>query len=142
MLNLPTQQPTITRSTTHRATLPTGLVLLLVLVGGAVAIGAQGSLTIREQGGRPFGGTVMGDPATGSIRCDHGYVEWQIPENPRAVPLLMIHASSTKTWDTTFDGREGFRNIFLRRGFPVYMTDLPRTGRAGQGCAPDRKSVV
>ena len=47
----------------------------------------------------------------------------------------MIHASSTKTWDTTFDGREGFKNIFLRAGFPVYMTDLPRTGRAGQGCA-------
>ena len=50
--------------------------------------------------------------------------------------MVMVHASSTKTWDTTFDGREGFRNIFLRRGFSVYLTDLPRTGRAGQGCAP------
>jgi hypothetical protein len=48
----------------------------------------------------------------------------------------MVHASSTKTWDTTFDGREGFRHIFLRRRFAVYLTDLPRTGRAGQGCAP------
>jgi hypothetical protein len=47
----------------------------------------------------------------------------------------MVHASSTKTWQTTFDGREGFQPIFLRRGFAVYMTDLPRTGRAGQGCA-------
>jgi hypothetical protein len=63
-------------------------------------------------------------------------VEWQIPEKPRRLPLVMVHASSTKTWDTTFDGREGFRHIFLRRGFPVYLTDLPRTGRAGQGCAP------
>ena len=80
----------------------------------------------------------MGTADSGSIHCDHGYVEWQIPETPRRVPLVMVHASSTKTWDTTFDGREGFRHIFLRRGFPVYLTDLPRTGRAGQGCAPTR----
>jgi len=133
---MPTQLQTVPRSTTRLTTLPAGLVVLLVLVGSAIALGAQEPLTVLEQGGRPFGGTVMGEPITGSIRCDHGYVEWQIPENPRAVPLVMVHASSTKTWDTTFDGREGFRNIFLRRGFPVYMTDLPRTGRAGQGCAP------
>jgi hypothetical protein len=92
-------------------------------------------LVIRDQGGRPFGGKVVGDAAAGSIHCDHGYVEWQIPRNERRLAMVMVHASSTKTWDTTFDGREGFRNIFLGRGFPVYMTDLPRTGRAGQGCA-------
>jgi hypothetical protein len=97
---------------------------------------AAQQLVIREQGARPFGGKVVGDPAGGSIRCDHGYLEWQIPQNPRRLPIVMVHASSTKTWDTTFDGREGFRHIFLRRGFPVYLTDLPRTGRAGQGCAP------
>jgi len=93
------------------------------------------SLTITEQGGRPFGGRVVGEPATGSLHCDHGYVEWQIPANPRRTSIVMVHASSTKTWDTTFDGRDGFRNIFLRRGYRVYITDLPRTGRAGQGCA-------
>jgi hypothetical protein len=109
--------------------------IALLLVVTAAAAAAQ-SVTLREQGARPFGGRVVGDPATGSIHCDHGYVEWQIPEKPRRVPLVMVHASSTKTWDTTFDGREGFRHIFLRRGFPVYLTDLPRTGRAGQGCAP------
>lgn len=93
-------------------------------------------LVIAAQGARPFGGTVVGDPAVASIRCDHGYVEFQIPVNPRKYPLLMTHGSSTKTWETTFDGRDGFKNIFLRRGFSTYMTDLPRVGRAGQGCAP------
>lgn len=93
-------------------------------------------IAIADQGGRPFGGIVDGNATEGSIHCDHGYVEYQIPVDARATPLLMVHASSTKTWDTTFDGREGFRNIFLRRGYPVYMTDLPRTGRAGQGCRP------
>lgn len=93
-------------------------------------------IVIAAQGARPFGGRVVGDPAIASIRCDHGYVEYQIPPNPRRYPLVLTHGSSTKTWETTFDGREGFKNIFLRRGFSTYMTDLPRVGRAGQGCAP------
>jgi hypothetical protein len=109
--------------------------LVLALLAASATLAGQ-SVVIREQGARPFGGRVMGTADSGSIHCDHGYVEWQIPEKPRRVPLVMVHASSTKTWDTTFDGREGFRHIFLRRGFPVYLTDLPRTGRAGQGCAP------
>ena len=50
----------------------------LVLVVTTTAVVAQ-SVTIREQGARPFGGTVLGDPAKGSLHCDHGYVEWQIP---------------------------------------------------------------
>jgi hypothetical protein len=91
-------------------------------------------LLIARQGGRPFGGTERVTPDSGSIACDHGYVEWEIPVNHRRLPLLMVHASSTKTWQTTFDGRPGFQSIFLRRRFSVYLTDLPRTGRAGQAC--------
>jgi hypothetical protein len=37
-----------------------------------------------------------------------------------------------KTWESTPDGREGFQTIFLRRGFPVYVLDQPRRGRAGR----------
>jgi hypothetical protein len=94
-------------------------------------------LVIAEQGNRPFGGTLIGDPRTGSLACDHGYVSWQIPPDARRLPLLFVHASSRKTWETTFDqSRDGFIPIFLRRGFATYTTDLPRTGQAGQGCAP------
>ena len=96
---------------------------------------SRNPLVIADQGARPFGGTVIGEPDS-SLHCDHGYVEWQIPLRPRRMPMLMVHASSTRTWESTWDNREGFRSIFLRRGFSVYMTDLPRTGRAGQGCAP------
>jgi hypothetical protein len=95
----------------------------------------KNALVLKTQGAGPFGGTRIGEPDS-SLRCDHGYVEWQIPVKPRKVPLLMIHASSTRTWETTWHGEEGFRPIFLRRGWSVYQTDLPRTGRAGQGCAP------
>ena len=124
--------------------LVTGVAIVVVFAAGyarsaqqrANRPAARPPLVIAEQGARPFGGTVLGDPATRSIHCDHGYVEWQIPVNPRRLPMLMVHASSTKTWETTFDGREGFKNIFLHQGYSVYLTDLPRTGRAGQGCKP------
>ena len=114
--------------------LATAAALVALCAVSATDALAASPLVIKEQGARPFAGTQIGDPAKASISCDHGYVEWQIPQRPRKLPILMVHASSTKTWDTTFDGREGFRNIFLRRGFAVYLTDLPRTGRAGQAC--------
>lgn len=39
----------------------------------------------------------------------------------------------SKTWETTPDGRDGFQNIFLRKGFSVYLVDQPRRGNAGRG---------
>lgn len=115
---------------------------LLWLVVAASMSGCGGpeeteALVIVKQGNRPFGGVLVGDPASRSFACDHGYVDWQIPPEPRELPLLFVHASSKKTWETAFDGqRDGFIPIFLRRGFSIYTTDLPRTGQAGQGCAP------
>ena len=96
--------------------------------------GEQARLLIANQGARAFGGRIVGDLATAALHCDHGYVDWQIPVDARDVPLLMWHSSSTKTWETTFDRRWGFKNIFLRRGFPVYIIDGPRNGRASWGC--------
>jgi hypothetical protein len=116
--------------------------LALLLPTGAVAGLAQkagGSdnqpLIIAHQGNRTFGGRVVVDAAAGTrLSCDHGYVNFQIPQQPRRYPLLMVHASSKRTWETRWDGAEGFRDIFLRRGFSTWITDLPRTGQAGQGC--------
>ncbi len=42
----------------------------------------------------------------------------------------------SKTWETTPDGREGYQNIFLRRGFGVYLIDQPRRGNAGRSTQP------
>jgi hypothetical protein len=69
-------------------------ILLALLLASATAT-AQSAVVIRSQGARPFGGKVVGDAANGSIHCDHGYVEWQVPENARRVPLVMVHARST-----------------------------------------------
>ncbi len=35
-----------------------------------------------------------------------------------------------RVWESTPDGREGFQTLMLRRGFPVYIVDFPRRGRA------------
>jgi pimeloyl-ACP methyl ester carboxylesterase len=47
---------------------------------------------------------------------------------------MFLHGSGqfSKTWETTPDGREGYQNIFLRRGFGVYLIDQPRRGDAGR----------
>ena len=65
---------------------------------------------------------------------DHAYVFYQIPVKARKFPLIFWHGAEqfSKTWETTPDGREGFQNIFLRRGFGVYLLDQPRRGNAGR----------
>ena len=49
-------------------------------------------------------------------------------------PLIMLHGAGqfSRTWESTPDGREGFQNIFLRRGFSTYLVDQPRRGNAGR----------
>jgi hypothetical protein len=132
------------RATERRlgASILTAAATVAVLAGAERAVaqeaetgsGEQARLLIANQGARAFGGRIVGDLATAALHCDHGYVEWQVPVDARDVPLLMWHSSSTKTWETTFDRRWGFKNIFLHRGFPVYLIDGPRIGRADWGC--------
>jgi pimeloyl-ACP methyl ester carboxylesterase len=85
-------------------------------------------------GAYSFAGTVHSNSAGQTLHCDHGYAEYWIPKSARKLPIVMWHSSSSKTWQTTFDGREGFQPIFLRRDFSVYIIDLPRQGRASWGC--------
>jgi alpha/beta hydrolase family protein len=61
-------------------------------------------------------------------------VFYQIPVNPRELPLVMWHGGGQfgKTWESTPDGRQGFQTMFLRRGWGVYVLDQPRRGRAGR----------
>ena len=110
--------------------------LVAMLVSGCAKTADNGdAIVIARQGAFPVGGTILGDPLDSSLHCDHGVVEYQIPPNPRPVNLLMWHSASTVAWQQRWDGGEGFQSIFLRRGFPVYLWDGPRVGRANWGCA-------
>ena len=54
----------------------------------------------------------------------------------------MWHSASAGAWQNRWDGGEGFQSIFVRRGFPVYIWDGPRVGRANWGCAETTYSPV
>lgn len=91
-------------------------------------------LRIAEQGSFAFGGTVLTDTAGRQYHGDHGYVFYQKPVRARTYPIVFAHGVGqfSKTWETTPDGREGFQNLFLRRGYSVYVADQPRRGDAGR----------
>ncbi|WP_406470427.1 alpha/beta hydrolase [Streptomyces sp. NBC_01615] len=107
--------------------------------------GSFAPLTIIDQGGFAVGGTMVTtpgafdprnptDPAGQTLHGDHARVFYQVPENPRPLPLVLWHGwkQDGGSWGRTPDGREGFQTMFLRRGFPVYALDQPRRGSAGQ----------
>lgn len=95
-------------------------------------------ILLKSQGSFAVGGTVVTDSTGNTLHGDHAYVFWQEPENARRLPLVFVHGTGqfSKTWETTPDGREGFQNIFLRRGFTTYVVDQPRRGRAGRSTQP------
>ena len=101
-------------------------------------------ITIKEQGSFAVGGSVIKNPGTfdaiertpagQTYHGDHAYVFYQIPKNNRRLPLVFWHGIGqfSKTWETTPDGRDGFQNIFLKRGYGVYLLNQPRRGNAGR----------
>ncbi|KAF1684955.1 alpha/beta hydrolase [Pseudoxanthomonas broegbernensis] len=119
----------------------TSIAACTTLPGGSNS--AAGPLVIQEQGSFAVGGKVVGAPGTydnnhptpagQTFHGDHLYAFYQVPQNPRPLPIVMLHGAyqSARSWETTPDGREGFQTVFLRRGFPVYLVDQPRRGRAG-----------
>jgi hypothetical protein len=101
-------------------------------------------IVLKTQGSFAAGGTVVTNPGVfdpvaltpggQTIHGDHAYVQYQVPVGARRHPIVMWHGGGqfTKTWETTPDGRDGFQNIFLRRGYATYLLDQPHRGRAGR----------
>src|SRR5215208_2901547 len=117
-----------------KQTLSVALVAICVGADSASAEDPNAPIMLTKLGAFAFAGKAINDDAGKTLHCDHGYAQFQIPENPRKLPIVFWHNASTVTWESTPDGRDGFQSIFLRRGFPTYIIDLPRQGRAGNGC--------
>ena len=114
-----------------------------VLTGSAFAMEP---VTIVDQGSFLAGGTVVTAPGTykgtteptnnagETLHGDHAYVFYQKPKNAHHNSMVFLHGygQSAKTWETTPDGRDGFQNIFLEKGYKTYLVDEPRRGRAGR----------
>jgi len=119
------------------------LAVLLVGSGKAVLAGEEQAsprppIILESMGAYEVGGKVITKPddPNETLSCDHGYVEYFIPQKRRSVGLIMWPSSSTKVWANRWDGGEGYQSIFLRKGYPVYLWDGPRVGRANWSCEP------
>lgn len=121
-----------------------GRARIAALVTLAAAFAAHADpLTIEEQGSFFVGGeakTVTAAPIgpipgqTGEITVNQMYVQYQIPlEGDRHVPVVMVHGCclSSKTWETTPDGRMGWSEYFVRRDRSVYLADQVSRARSG-----------
>lgn len=116
-----------------------------------LALRALGSFHIggreAEVTGRPVREVTLvpGSPAirfdpNGTYQVEGMYVQYAIPEPERgAVPMLMWHGGGLTgvTWESTPDGREGWQQFFLRRGWAVYISDAVERGRAGWAMFPE-----
>ena len=64
--------------------------------------------------------------AKGSPIVGHMYVEYMIPQRLRSpYPIVMVHGGSQTgtNFTGTPDGREGWAQYFVRRGYAVYIVD-------------------
>lgn len=125
----------------------------LVLALSACAAPDAPLLQIEKQGSFTVGGSYVTHSGTFKQENflapdgqraygDFAYVFYQTPVNAKRLPLVFQHggAQSKRTWESTVDGREGFQNLFLRKGYSVYLLDQPRSGEANlstQAVAPD-----
>lgn len=91
-------------------------------------------ITLRTMGSLFYGGRVLQSELGETCHCDHGYAQYFVPTGARKFPLIMWHGmgQSGRTWESTPDGRDGFWQIFTRRGWPVFIVDQPRRGRGGR----------
>ena len=104
---------------------------------------ADKPLVLAEQGSFFVGGETKALPATpgrgpaaapDDVTINQMYVQYQKPENAdRHAPLVMVHGCclSSKTWETTPDGRMGWNEYFVRKGRSVYLADQSSRARSG-----------
>lgn len=116
---------------------------------------SSSAIVLQDQGGFAVGGRQVKHEGTFDMaHCyepegqtaygDHAYVLYQKPVNARKYPLVFLHGGSMtkRCWSSTPDGRDGFQNIFLRKGYSVYLMDQPRNGESGRTTNPDEAPVV
>ncbi len=127
--------------------LAAGITSAALLMGSVSAFAAEGEyLVLKEQGMFSAGGTVITSDGTFDVsnyytsregstsHVDHANVLYQIPEDDTELPMVFLHGygQSRMSWMTTPDGREGWSDMFLKKGHSVFLIDQPRRGEAGQ----------
>src|SRR3954447_3981688 len=100
-------------------------------VGGRVV--EIGGKPVREIVRQPGGPLTKLDP-NGQYMVEQMYVQYFLPKERKGkLALLMWHGGGLTgvTYESTPDGREGWLNMFVRKGWDTYVSDAVERGRAG-----------
>jgi pimeloyl-ACP methyl ester carboxylesterase len=106
--------------------------------GTRVALAEQGYFFVGGEYSRTKDGQIM----TGQM-----HVQYQIPENrTQRFPVVMWHGGGQTgtNFMGTPDGRKGWGDYFLQRGYAVYIVDQPARARSGyftEAYGPTRRPV-
>src|SRR5215831_20229175 len=119
-----------------------GTVCGVSLLGLVLAYPSLQTRAVEAQNKAPLAIAGMGNfYAGGHYDTDHPdhhivgqvYVEYQIPaERKHAFPIVLVHGGGQTGagWWSTPDGRPGWAQYFLRRGYAVYVVDQIGRGRS------------
>jgi pimeloyl-ACP methyl ester carboxylesterase len=113
-------------------------VALAGMLCSAASAEGVGPITIAKQGYFFVGGKYVDTPA-GPVFAGQAYVEYQIPQNrSHPFPIVMIEGCCTSGagFNGTVDGRDGWAQYFLSKGYAVYIMD-----QVGRGRSPYVESV-
>src|ERR1700730_3132153 len=136
----------------HREAIMRRLVAMLLGVIVTPAIAAD-PIVLRDMGSFHIGGRVVeisgrpvqeivrvpGGPSSkldpnGQYQVEQMYVQYFLPKRRLGkLPLLMWHGGGLTgvTYETTPDGREGWLNMFVRKGWDPPVADALERGRSG-----------
>ncbi len=88
---------------------------------------------VKEVVFTPGGVPAKVDP-NGVYQVEQMYVQYFLQQKPRGkLPLLMWHGGGLTgvTYETKPDGKPGWLNYFLRKGWDTYVSDAVERGRSG-----------
>jgi pimeloyl-ACP methyl ester carboxylesterase len=121
------------------------IVALPALANDDIVLRGMGSFhiggRIAEVNGKPVreiqrvpGGPMSKLDPNGQFKVEQMYTQYFLPKNRRGkYPLLMWHGGGLTgvTYESTPDGREGWLNMFIRKGWDTYVSDAVERGRSG-----------
>jgi pimeloyl-ACP methyl ester carboxylesterase len=130
-----------------------GIVATITALLATSATAQQQPMALRDMGSFHVGGrkvAITGQPVKEIVRVaggptsklDHNggyhlepmYAQYYPVQNRKGKwPHLLWHGGGLTgaTYETTPDGREGWRDMMIRRGWDVYITDATERGRSG-----------
>ena len=113
-----------------------------------LTLAGQGSFFIDGYT-QPIAGKYISPSAfagdAGNSMTNQMYVQFEKPllKNGK-FPLMIVHGCclSSKSWQTTPDGRMGWDEYFVRKGFDTYLTEQVSRGRSGFNALQYQKVLV